>query len=641
MTYSAMAVPVERVRTLLRLSDGTLVMATAYGDELLSYFVTDDGMVVEQRGDSLILTGMGADEYRQTIGMRRMYVRRRVGSASSALVRPHGRKVLPVILASFADLGFTVADDSASVNAWYDGFCNGERFTGHGGTGSVRDYYADMSGGDFMPEFRVIGPLQLDSVCSYYGKDSGYAKDVNYGAFLRECFVKASLSVEDWSVFDNDGNGTVDMAMIIFAGLGQNYTNSLGITDVIWPKEQPTYISVDGVNVAGCSSCSELRPRSVVNGKLVSTRPDGNGVCLHEMSHALGLPDFYDINNRAFGMDYWSLMDYGSYVNNGLSPVAYTAYERDFMGWQPLKTPDGPCTLRIPCFADGGCGYRIVNDENPDEYYVIENRQARGWDNMLCGRFGGGLMVTHVDYSQGAWTGNRVNADSRHQRMTIIPANNSLIGSNNAISMEHWINSLTGNLYPGDTDNRELTDESVPASEVFVGGYMGKPIYDIDVDTAGVVTLKYCPYGRLDVARNLFGSDIYDTDAMLRWDEVPHAEMYNLRVYDGENALVTSADSITVNYFRLEDLSPQTSYRFRVQAISDAWRNGGWAESDIFRTTADGLPDIGESTRLVRVYNSGGVFVTECYADETSRLALGKGVYIVRYKDGKIKKIHI
>ena len=635
-----MSVPVERVRSLLRLSDGSQVFATSYGDEWFSYFVTDDGYVVEQKGDSLVLTDFTPAEYGSRIENDRMYVRRRVGTASSSLVGHSGSPCLPVLLVSFSDLDFTVAADSASVNDYYDSYCNGVQYSAHGCTGSVRDYYSDMSRMQFQPEFRIIGPVRLDSTYSFYGKDLGSRKDVNYDLMLQHGMEKAIPAIDDWDVFDNDGDGRVDMMMVVFAGLGQNYTNSLGITDFIWPKEQPSSLTVGNVSIAGCSSCSELRTRTVIDGQIYSTIPDGNGVFLHEMSHALGLPDFYDTNYKAFGMDYWSLMDYGSYVNKGYSPVAYTAYEREFMGWESIETLEGPCTLTLSSFAQGGKAYRIVNEENPDEYYILENRQPDGWDDMLCGKFGGGLMVTHVDYSYNTWVANRVNADSRHQRMTIIPANNSLIGCNTATSSSQWVNSLMGNLYPGTEGNTMLTDASVPASTVFTGGYMGKPIYDIELTPEGLVTLKYRPLGTLEQAESLHASDASDTEALLCWDAVPHAECYNVQVFSmGE--LVAQADSVPDCYWHLDNLAPQTPYTFRVQPLSDSWRNGPWAESPSFRTDEDAISNIAETARMVRVYDLRGVLVAECRRDMLPQRCLGEGVYILRYTDGKIQKIHI
>lgn len=637
LASAAMAVPVEKVRALLRLADGSEVYATACGDELQSYFVTDDGLVVEHNGDGFVLTGLTADEYRSSAERKRMYIRRKVGTASDALVKPEGKKRIPVILASFADKDFSVAADSSSVWEYYDAYCNGENFTANGCHGSVRSYFLDMSRGMFEPEFDVIGPIRMDSVYSYYGKDSGNVHDVNYNRFIDESLNKA-LSGRDWRIYDNDGDGAVDAALIIYAGPGQNYTNRFGITDAIWPKEMPTSVTVDGVKISGCSSCSEMF-QGASGGKPATPRPDGPGICLHELSHAMGLPDMYDVYYNAFSMDYWSIMDYGAYVGNGLSPAAYTAYEREFMGWDEIATPDGPCTLRLTCFSDGGKAYKIVNDANPDEYYILENRQAKGWDGKLCGLFGSGLMVTHVDYLRSAWISNRVNVDPNHTRYAIIPANNSYTGIARATSTQQIKDDFRGHLFPGNTDNRELTDDSTPASVVFTGGYMGKPIYDIQLTVDGVITLKYCPLGTLDTPAELTGENITDTEASLGWDTVENAEMYDIRVFGQFGDTVFCADSIAGNAFRVQGLAPGESYRYAVRAVSDKWRDSDWAESEIFSTTEDGLSNIAGSMRMVSIYSTDGKLVTECFADELRKLNIRSGVYVVKTKNGKERSV--
>lgn len=631
------AAPVERVRTLVRLVDGSEIVVTSMGDETLSFFVTDEGVVVEKTEEGYLLTGMTVDEYVESKESRRRSVKRKLGIAGTALLHQHGRIHIPLLLVSFADLDFKVAADSAKVNEYYTLFCNGERYTGHGSTGSVRDYFADMSLGEFQPEFTVIGPLRLQNSYSFYGKDSGSSHDVNYSAFLRETFEKAAESFDDWARFDNNGDCIVDMAMIVFAGMGQNYTEGLGISDVIWPKEMPTYIEASGIRFGGCSSTSETRPYSKQGTKILD-KADGIGNFLHELSHALGLPDFYDTRYIAFGMDYWDIMDSGGYVNNGYSPVDMSAYEREFMGWQNLETLEEPCTVRLRCFADGGRGYKIVNDQNPNEYYVLENRQPKGWDKALCQTFGNGMMVTHIDYLQSAWTGNRVNTDSKHQRLTLIPANNSLIGPNNATSQSEYVNSMKGNLYPGNTQNYELTDESTPASEVFTGGFMGKPIYDIAVQKDGTVTLKFLPLGRLESPKDVTGHDTSVTDAVLEWGRVENAEGYNVEVY-ADGKLVVQADSLVSNTYSLEGLKSGVEYSFRIQAIADKWRNSTWSEAVISRDVEDAIASLPKKDGRVRVYNANGTFVTECQAHEVGTLNIPDGIYIIKNKDNETRKI--
>ena len=640
------AVPVERRRFLATLTNGNQVMLTSCGDEHLSYFITDDGVVAELTDSGFCLTDYTHDAYlalhEPQLSIRK--AKRRIGSLESSLIGSLGTKHVAVLLVQFKDKHFTVAADSAAVNLYYQRYCNGKPgtspYVGHGSSGAVSEYFRDQSGGLFNPVFDVIGPVTLDSCYAYYGKDNGSSKDVNYGVFVQESLQKACLTKKDWSQLDNNGDGKVDVVFLLYAGLGQNYTNSYGDKNTIWPNERLLSYKVGNVSFAGCSSTCECRPAASSGGVITSTLPDGIGVFCHEFSHALGLPDFYDTNNKAFGMDYWSVMDYGQYALNGCTPVGYTAYEREFMLWQPLEELKEPCTLRIPCFAKGGHGYKIVNDANPNEYYILENRQNFGWDKV-CNTRGHGLMVTHIDYDRTVWQNNRVNTDPKHQCMTIIPANDSLIGGNNAKSPEEWKMTLRGNLYPGTTGNHELTDFSVPASVVFMGGYMHKPLYDIEETKDKVIVLKFNPLGTLAQVQDLTVTDASETELTLTWEPVEGAEAYNIKVTDELGQAEMQVDSIAFNIYKVGALEPRSIYGISVQAISDKYRNSEWTEVVQFcpADCADGVsPNYVDKTERLKIFDMNGVMVTECEASQVGLLNVPGGIYVVKSRNGKVWK---
>ena len=638
-TLWLMAVPAMRIRRSVTLDDGRTVMVTAYGDEYLDYLLSDEGEVIIEQDGTFHSTGLSATEFLATIPQKPQQARMQVGNVANALVKPWGTKKIPVILAAFKDKKFSVAQTDQKVQSYFDTFFNGTDISvSTDDWGSVRQYFIDQSLGQFKPEFTVIGPIELDKGYGYYGGDKGGSKDTLYNQFVRESFTKARNSIEDWTVFDNDNNGRVDMCVIIFAGLGQNYTNSYGDKSTIWPKEMPLSYTIDGVTISGCSSSSEMRPTAASNGVITASQPDGVGVVIHEISHALGLPDLYDTKSVAFGLDFWSVMDYGMYTRQSKVPVGYTAYEREFMGWQQTEIINEPKTLHMACFDRGGKGYKLVNNANPNEYYILDNRQAMGWDWGLCNNRGHGMLVYHVDYSAGAWNGNTVNTNASHQRLTIIPANGTLIGSNNAKSSDEWKASLQGNPYPGITENHELTDNSSPASLVFTGNYMSKPLYDIEESEDGIITLKVMPKGTLDAPEELAFEDTKPGSTTATWKAVENAELYNLQLWC-EGNLELQKDSIAGTSFRLSDLRTNVNYTYAVQAISDHYRNSNWAESEAFRATPDAISEITESTERVRIYDTKGCLTGECFADELRHISVRPGIYFVRRTNGKIKKI--
>ena len=210
----------------------------------------------------------------------------------------------------------------------------------------------------------------------------------------------------------------MDMCVIIYAGLGQNYTNSYGDKNTLWPQEMPFSYTINDITFSGCSTACELRPTAASGGVITGTQADGVGVVIHEISHAIGLPDLYDTRNIAFGLDYWSIMDYGMYTRSGKVPIGYTAYEREFMGWQQTEVVNNTRTLHISCFDKGGKGYKLVNDANPNEYYMLENRQGEGFDASSPAK---GMLVLHVLFDSEVWSSNTTN-NTNIQHMTIIPA---------------------------------------------------------------------------------------------------------------------------------------------------------------------------------------------------------------------------
>lgn len=550
----------------------------------------------------------------------------RVGTLEGAALTPRGVRRVPVVLVGFQDRRFSVADSDSAVAAFYDRYCNGSEYTGHGSRGSIRDYFIAQSDSLFLPEFSIIGPVTLDGDYASYGRNSGSTKDVGYRQFREEACQKAAEAGADWTLFDNDQNGTVDMVFFIYAGWGESNTQGLD-PDAIWAKESTAATTIGNLTFATSAACHELRvntakPLYDEAGRLTGFdgwKADGIGVFVHELSHALGLPDFYDTRGVAFGMDLWSVMDYGEYGNNGYTPGAYTAYERDFMGWAPLDTLVEPQVVTLPTRK----GYKILNDANPDEYYVIENRQQEGWDEAVCS-LGHGLQVTHVDYNRGAWIGNTVNTNKDHQRMTIIAANNNYTGTNAAQSPDEWLECLAGNLYPGQTYNYNLTDETTPASVVYTGDYMHKPLRNITENEDGTITLCFRTNGRLDAPQSVEVSEVSEHTFRAAWSEVEHATRYVVEMIgEGMPPRLDTLAATTTTYDSLPDSRP---YQLRVKALADSpedYIESEWSDTVYTMTLVDGIIN-----SKFRIQNS------KCFDLQGRRVArpARRGIYIVNRK---------
>lgn len=485
MTLMLHAVPVEPYTTQLRLIDGTIITATYMGDERASFYVSADGYIVSPSAISSNLyekTSLTPRQYLDALQAESeltapmQYSVRAIGSTETAAMQPIGKPKIPVILVEFSDKSFSVASTTQEILDFYEVYYNGtkESITGSNilSYGSVRQYFDDMSDGKLTPEFHIYGPVKLSKPSGYYGEDSpDGTHDIHFNEFRTEALQLVLQEHSDFEeLYDNNGDGKVDAVFYLYAGFSQNERSKGASDSDIWPKFFSSTIYVDNVAFASASASGELtitkyEIQSDGTKKPTAWRENGVGTCLHELCHVFGMPDTYDINYKQLGMSYWSLMDYGNYVRNGLYPSSLTAYERDFMGWQSLETIDKDTTLTLQPLERGGKGYKIVNPVNPAEYFILENRQNERWDTGLCSMFGGGLLITHCIYNASAWQGNAINTATGFQRLGIVPANNTAVTVYNATSADELISSIKGHVYPGPTPNTTFTAQSTPAAE--------------------------------------------------------------------------------------------------------------------------------------------------------------------------------
>lgn len=421
-----------------------------------------------------------------------------------APLRAIGSPKIVVCLAQFKDVKFTVAEDAEGVMKVFDTFFNGKNVGAGDNPFSVADYFRDMSGGLFTPEFVVVEPVTLSNERAYYGEAKGSSRRVT---FRDEALDSLALKIgERVGELDTDEDGKIDGVVIVFTGCGANVGDEDGMHPACWSSS---------VKRSGITYATELVAPELLgldesaSGGADNAKLNGIGVFVHEISHMLGLPDFYDLNYKAPGMDYWSLMDYGEYWHNGYRPTPYTAYERSFMGWTSLVELSEPAYIEsMNSLDNGGSAYVIYNDGNRDEFYVLENRNANDrWGNSLCTTLGSGMMIYHVDYNASKWSLNRVNTEIARQRMTIVPANGHFeICDNLTDDMDRYLSELRGHLWPlkevesvlkywGLRGNNALTDEErtegdriAPAARLNTPNtdgtlFMHKPITDISFNT--------------------------------------------------------------------------------------------------------------------------------------------------------------
>ena len=554
---TAGAVKMKPGINIIKQADGTTITVRAYGDEDLSYFLASDGTLLYQEGTNFYIAGVKADGTLYSTGVlahepsmrtikeisaikaqnaKAFYnsmetqakankVRREPMTPDNSLLPSLGKHKIPVILVEFSDVEFSVENPKATFDKYLNGkeLFNKETDPEMGQNyASVAKYFKDMSFGKFEPEFEVYGPVNLGKRLATYG--AGYSSEENMGLLLTDACTAVDDEV-DFTQYDSNDDGNIDLIYIIYAGFSQSIAGNS--TDCIHPKSG--YLSLaksfDGMDVKRYGVNNELNgtPADQANGPIIN----GIGLFCHEFSHCMGLPDLYPKSGSIAeacinqNMDYWSLMDAGEYTANGYRPTAYTAWERERLGWMEIGTLTGPSNVELKSLDEGGAAFRIYNDkdETGHEYYIVENVQNNGWNKNL---FGNGLMVTHVDYlsSQFSLGGCKVNNTGGHPRMHVMAADGMFVpeyflGStiedsyitflkeHNAdlvakyggqvFSIEDYKAEAAGDLFPGTSNATSLTDDSQPMKAwTYNGETMGKPITDITNDTEkGIVSFKF------------------------------------------------------------------------------------------------------------------------------------------------------
>lgn len=514
-------------------SDGTELNVRIYGDEHFNWLTTEDGVLLVQEGNNYYIaetTSYGtlkATNYiahnankrvpaeikaikKQDLSRFRSYAIKKASPAKAMGTGNSGVKYFPhsgspkalVILVEFSDTPFQSGEKAKNVfehflkgkdeNNLPDGY---EAYTGSyknknnlRNKGSVSDYFYDMSKGTYTPQFDVVGPYKLNQPSLYYGKGEN---DNTYALVSDAC--KAADKDVDFSRYDADGDGMVDLVYIIYAGYPASMS---GNPNDIWPKSGPgngSFGTYDGKKVCRYGVHAELnfgRELNQKNGFLLS----GIGLFCHEFSHTLGLPDLYPtvdaskVDNQ--NPEMWDLMDGGEYTyNGGYCPTPYSPWEMDVMGWAtPIELSDEKQTVTLKSYGKERKAYKIKGENN--EYLLLQNIQIGGWWTGVAYVYKTGMLVWRIDYNnEDVNLFDNPNNTLGKPKVMIVPADGYVISDYNHGDGKQWTDdeyksSLQGDPFPGKGNITQLLSVTLNNST------LEKPIYNIKEEN-GVITFDY------------------------------------------------------------------------------------------------------------------------------------------------------
>lgn len=306
-----------------------------------------------------------------------------LGLASGAPAVPtRGDLPVLVVLAEFPDR--PLAHDRAYFAALID------RLTA---------YFTEVSAGRLRIVAHIGGPVVTlpKPRASYVGSPVALARDAALA------FGEAARDPGDRRAF-RESLGLI----VFFAGPGRESHVAGGDPDDPWSNYVGLAPPIERMTQAAVIAEEEVPPFSPF------------GVLCHEFGHLLGLPELYAPGGATHeGIGVWGLMGQGTWLGRGDQPPHPDAWSKAKMGWIDVETIDRTTPgVTLPAVTRAPRAIRVpASPDNPQEYYLLENRLREGADAKLPGE---GLLAWHVDERvQGFRTAQR---NAAHKLLHLVEA---------------------------------------------------------------------------------------------------------------------------------------------------------------------------------------------------------------------------
>ena len=335
-------------------------------------------------------------------------------------------------------------------------------------TGSMRDYYREVTLGSVLLTGSVHGWLRLPERSDFYANgESGTGADSypRNAPAMAEHAVRAAVAhgVPFDAGLDVLGDGVVTALFIVHAGPGAEVLSPHVRGNAIWSHK---WRMADPIQVA--NGLWALTYLTVPEDAKV-------GVCAHELGHLVfQWEDFYDPNYAEDGKEWdgagsWDLMAGGSHNEGGVRPAHPAGLHKLQHGWIEVVDVDrsGSYTI-LPYSPHRGQVLRVYSERYRNgQFLLLENRARVGFDASLPGA---GLLVWRVDLSQQM-------TDPDHPAMLLVQAD----GRHQLEVVGDWNTGDEGDPFPGSTGRTHLGD-SGRLSTAFPGaGASGITLRNIQV----------------------------------------------------------------------------------------------------------------------------------------------------------------
>ena len=283
--------------------------------------------------------------------------------------------------------------------------------------GELNDYYNEISYGKFRFTKARENYGVRDGIVTVT-LNQGLYDNYKYGQYddIAKDALKLANPYIDFSKYDKNSNGKIsrkELEILFINAGGENAVNaspgvwahSKGIGDHWYNKYELNGVRVMNEDYDGSFVVVGERYYNSQSGPLATI-----GLIAHELGHGIfRLVDLYDFDLSSAGIGNFGLMAHGSYGRKygddtiGMTPTHMTGWSKIQCGFvNPTVIDSSISNLAIADTVSVDYNLYKIPTGHSKEYFLIENRNNRGYDRGLyrlngAGYFYGGLSIIHID----------------------------------------------------------------------------------------------------------------------------------------------------------------------------------------------------------------------------------------------------
>jgi len=377
-------------------------------------------------------------------------------------------------------------DQSTSVTVDdIDSMLNGTNYTGYGNSGSIRDYFSDMSNGKLIYR-NIVVTYAAKNNKDYYDKNLRWQtpnEDPGGQEAVQKVMLEALEGVKeagfDFSQLSDDGKRKFIALNFLYEG-----SPSYGWGTGLWAHKwffPPRAFEANGI-YANIYQISPIRNELSI------------GTFIHESGHVLcHYPDLYPYVSGTQNL----VRDYDVMSSSGgKTPPPFNPYFRDIMGWMNTveysSLTDG-VTYSVP--SDNSTTFRHSHPTNENESYYFENTNSDKWRKRYPGK---GILMWKIDTD-----GSNIDPDSAGGKFLV-----------DVVQADSDNGANQGDFFTQSTEN-SFNETSSPQANWYDGSFSGLDIQEIS--SSGEV-MSFRKGNEADINSNLLTVENGSGDGFLHVD---------------------------------------------------------------------------------------------------------------------------